>query len=348
MTITNEDIDSVAYQLGYDKYIPYNLIKRLSNLYYLMVIKSFDRNKLAQSYTDELVYDLVEKLPVVYDESPLRTVIRMLKKINGTINLRKLEARDNTLTFTDIPQMNYKFDLSLLGESSRDVLQIDGTKDLNTIELPDDVQQVVDFYEQLCVREMGEYFSYTLQVHKLSNYSDGAKCRKYKLACPTYNYLLATKNLLVKTFIKDTEAPNQATIFIDVSMSTAKNKQYKALVRSVLLLYADKMSNSHKVNIVEYHEDILDKFELLDKTGLIDYIQSNRPSYISYNNITKVIEEINKTKGYLVLITDGTPFKFNNKLTKSDLSVISLTNESKFKTIVINNGAKYTQVISNI
>lgn len=345
MNISREEIDRYAFNLGYDRYIPYNFVEELTKalLYRSLGIKYNATNTFRAS--------IVPKLLVLIPESyhhPLTEVILLLKKINKQLNLRAIEYGLSSSVFLEVEQTNYKCSVPILSMDSRRALGIDIDKDYNTVILSDEVQQVIDFYEQLKSCTNGQLFDYSLQTDKLSNYSQAYKCRKYKLASPLYKYLLATKNLIVKSFDPAYVGPSAVTVYIDVSMSTAQNTMYQSLVKSILLLYADKMIDSQTINIVEYHDGINKVLEFDNAKDLRTYAVFPRQSYVSYKDISNMIDSINKVEGHVIVLTDGDDLHFTNKLIKTDLTVISLSVNIKFKSIIVNNGSKYIQVNSNI
>lgn len=250
--ISTSDIDFIAEREGYTRYIPYTFVKHLAYAYSYKLVglppktciqESNSYTKIFGEVLDTINYRQVDT------NNPIKFAIRVLKLIGRRANLRELETAAITgLPFTveSEPQyQNYKCDIDSLSDVQLEVIGIK-RDEIETMELSDEIQQILIFYDGLNVLKQTIDTKYDVIKQQIRSFSDFFKVRKYKLALPTFNVDLGMKKHQI-TKVDDSEVyTSEAIIAIDHSISMGYTTNARSLIRSILLYYIgqlEKVSN---------------------------------------------------------------------------------------------------------
>jgi hypothetical protein len=266
--IDKAEIDFIADREGYTKFIPYTFVAHLiyAVSFYKVKRSQYECIQERNDYTImfKKVLELINWKDVKTD-NPIVFAIRVLQIMSKKTDLRNLELQATTGMHFDIEEQtecqNYKFDLKSLSNTQLIALELDD-KDLNTVELSEDIQKLLLFYDGMAVLKQPVDSEYNLVKKQISSFGDFHKVRQYRFALPTFNIDLGMKKLQI-TKVDTTEVlTSEVILAIDYSFSMSDTLLSKEMIRSVLLYY-----------IKQFEEDSNLSMSVVRLVGEIDSIQ---------------------------------------------------------------------------
>jgi hypothetical protein len=246
--ITKNEIDLIADREGYSRFLPYEFIKHLAYSFSFYLVDQSPGNCICVNteYTKEFrqLISLID-YSAVKTKNPIVFAIRVLSLMHGRVNLRKLNNSAQIGTSFKVEDVeiysNYVFDLTSLTPEQFESLGIID-EDTDTIELTEDTEKLLKFYNTLSLMKNPSETKYDIQKEQIKSYSDFHHVRRYKFGLPTFGIDLGLKRLDI-TKIRDVETTvSEAVIVFDVSISMSKQKNALTLFRSVILYYMKYLS----------------------------------------------------------------------------------------------------------
>jgi hypothetical protein len=298
-----KEIDRFTDMVGYDGYIPYNLI---IDMYTIYKDRITGKSILINNEYTESILDLISTINVGKDNI-LKAMVVLVKSVSKEINLRRADCSGlfgNKLEIESTKQQNYDIDVTDIHEFDIGVLGLPLSMD-NTTEIPEEALEILHFSEQL-TKLFGSFDEYLSVESYIRRFNELSKVRKYKLSLDDFKAKLALKKLSVRTEEISNVSKSDMVIMLDVSSSSAFNKHYRSLLKSVLIsIGREFIDGFNKLTILEYSSSIIGTHTILKKSELIDYINELRFSLSSID--TKPIHNsIRQYKGSKILfVTDG-------------------------------------------
>ena len=315
ININPESINVTAEREGYDLFIPVTFVK------HLMAAFSFVR--MGQSYraciveNNDYTKEFLKLMNIINfrdakTDDPLVFAIRVLKLFANKLDYRQLENTSiSGVTFsvdTKKSYQNYSFDLRSLSEIQIKTLGLQD-KDLDTIELDEEVKKLLIFYDGLSAVERFIDPEYDIIKKQITSYSDFYKGRHYKLALPSFPVDLGMKKLQI-TKIDDKEVlASEVIIMMDCSLSMVSIPFSRAMFRSVLLYYINQLDSNKNLTItIAEVIGTISNIRKITKSEELQAIFYNLPKFIlpirTIDNVFKDIELRYAGKS-VVFLTDG-------------------------------------------
>lgn len=352
--LLNEKIDVsyinlIAEREGYEQFIPYTFLTHLVYVFSFYKLKQYPFNCIQErnGYTDEFrrLVSMI-KLGEVGTDNPVVFAVRVLKIVAKKTNLRKLEQSAITGVKFKIEEetecKNYKFDLHDLTPSQILTLGLQD-KDLDTIDLPEDILKILLLYDGMSVLSQPLDPKYDIIKRTISSYNDFYKIRKYRLALPTYSIDLATKKLQITKVEEQEVQTSEVMLAIDCSLSMSSDPLSRLMIRSVLLYYIGTMDEypGIKITILNVVGDI-SSTETITEASRLQYVFNHLHSFIlPVKNSTYIFKQLdNLYPGRsIIFLTDGRlvlrePLKLKYKL----YSIVLTPNDNLKKTCLLSGG----------
>lgn len=351
-TVSNGDIITTADRLGYDRYLPLDVIRDFAYLRIHSILGTNLTILRPNSYTSGLLelMDMINSDAIETNNS-VEFAVNVLKLISPRVNLRELESSRVTkmpiLIDYEFKQMNYRDDISLINPEYMELLGVDTSQPTNEIVLSEEVQDIIHFYNGI-TKISGELHPQTISyICPLTNLRQVGKVRKYRFGLPSFITDLALKKL----FVRDSEVVmtqnNNAVVLIDVSWSTTINPKYFSIVKAVLLTLLDTFVDGvTSITILEFHSAPSRELVLSTKEEVKQYI-NHKPTPVigpsGWKNVCQYIKKFRFRDESIILITDG---KLNVSWIPDGLKLyaVSTGNNTSLGATCINSGGKLVLV----
>lgn len=349
--ISISDIDFIVEREGYTRYVPYTFVRHLAYAYSYKLVNQSPKDCIqeANAYTKSFgdILDVID-YEEVETNNPIKFAIRVLKLISRRVNLRKLETAAITglpFTIEAEPQFqNYKCDIDSLSDFQLDVMRIDRNS-VETMELSDEVQQLLLFYDGLNVLKQTVDTKYDVIKHQIRSFSDFFKVRKYKLALPTFNIDLGMKKHQI-TKVDDSDIyTSEAIIAVDYSISMGYTTNARSLIRSILLYYIGQFEKVDNLTVILVRVvgkvQYVEKFTNID--SLVGALRREMEFMLPVAPVETMFSDLNKMYPgkSIVFISDGTmPLKNQIKL-KFQLYSIVLNHNEILKQMSLLSGGQF-------
>jgi hypothetical protein len=341
--LTNKDIYDAAERYGYEKYIPYGLVKDLFHVWaHTMMNKSPESAIIEETDYDKSFAKLISFIHPDMIKRTLGTefAFNILKKYGPELNLRLIEKFrfiGASFDFEENRQYNYSFDLNSVSPEVLEMVNISLDLPVNEIELSEEIEDILKFYTGT------ENFLGVLEdVPKLNReemkyYYQVMKVPKRRLVYPTFKYDYTKKNLSVKIPVVERKDKDTLIMLVDVSSSVFTNPKYVRLYKGILLHFLDSFKdNVNTLKIYYFAYDILKEVVIKSKAELKILYNSPISSQPAIKGWKLSIIKFKKllSSEDVILLTDG------NK----DADSLDLTNNNSYYIICMNDN----EVLKNL
>lgn len=353
--LTDDKIEASAEKYGYDNFIPYGLVRDLFAVWTHAVFGKplTDAVKVESDY-DKSFLELISmfKIEPMIEVLGSEFVFDILKKFNSRTNFRALEkARmlgDRFYFEEEEEQFNYSFDLKSISPETLALLEIEDNNNLNTIELSEEIQDILKFYNNL--KRLPGFIDKdpVLERKRMDSYTQFLKVNKRRLIFPTFKYDLITKNLSVKILKVEKKDKSNIVLLVDISQSVFKNPKYVPLYRATLLYLHGLFKNEfHKITIYFYNFKIENIYEITSKNQLELLFKRKLVPISNYKGWIIAIAQFKKLlkNQTVIIITDGDRDAGNLDMKSNNIYyIISFFRNDLLKNLAIKTNGKFIQV----
>lgn len=348
--VSHYDIIRSAERMGYDGYIPLNIVVDIAYLRMYTMLNASGVIDRPSPYTNTLQSLLtMVNVNAIETDDPIEFAINVLKLISPKVNLRHAEynrySGDAILIDINSSQVNYKEDIALVNPEHLELLGVDTSVPANELILSDEVLDIIKFYNGM-KRVTGELFPVRVtQVSRISRLSDIHKIRKYRFALPSFKTDLALK----KPFIRESKTVmnqnNSVVVMVDISWSTSNNPRYFSIVKAVLLSLLDSFVDGvTEVTILEFHNIPSKEVVITTREDLKEYVNYKFTSIVSARGWKNVYNHIRKYDGdSIIFITDGLE-RIANFPPNIKLYGVSTNRNEQLHDLCVNSGGKLVLV----
>lgn len=303
-TITNASIKSFAEKLGYDKYIPYDLVRDIMTChFYEFTYGNFKPYiDIHNAYKSDLI-SLMDSVYIDTTMSSIRFAINLLKRISSVVNLRDISSG---LKFESTKQLNYDIDLKSYDETVKELLEIDDTT-FNIKELDDDILSILRSTSGIVVGE-GFETSRITRHSRIKNYSDIVRINATTKCLPNFNYKFLKKECTIKT--KDVLYVGKANkvLAVDISRSHADDNIRKYLYTGAIVMSPLFKNKDFKLDLIMFGYDIYYTYEVTSIQQLKAICETYHYDHTGRKSWKKTAESVSKNlfNKDILVISDGT------------------------------------------
>lgn len=335
-------IEELAELVGYSGYLPIGVIR---DLYYAQIHKKWGSEIKDSDFPyNKLIIETVNMFK--NNSNTLINTLEALKALSPRVNFKQLEIattgkqaiyEDNSMN-----QKNYKVDLNSLSSKSLEILKIPIVDDMNTVELSEEVLQIIEFQNGVIPIIGKSLTTKDIVYSNMLSHNEISKVRKYKFASPLFNVKFAQKQLLVRKIEDQPTQFDNIIVMVDLSLSTAGLPLYRQLITGVLLKILDNFNDDvNSISIIEFTDQIRDIIET-DKSGLEEFIRRGITPIASSIYYKGGFRELTKFNGKtILLLTDGTADFVSELPRKVRWNIVSLYQNSKLAQLASATGGNF-------